>query len=331
MKATLGIDIGKRKHHLALLCGTTRRKKAIANTERGFAELVTWVEKQQDKLGFDELHICMEATGIYYEAVAEYLYHLDRPWKLSVVNPARIASYAKSKLKRSKTDSADAALIALFCQEQAPGPWQPLPVEVKQLQALTRHIETLKQARRDHRNRLESIRDEQVRQSMEALIGAIEEQIAQTEQMIEEHVAAHPSLEEKQRLPCTIPGIGFLTAVHLLAEVPPALWDSCARKVAAFAGLTPRLFESGDSVRRGTRLCKTGSARLRRALYMPAVAALRHNSVLRAFAERLLERGKHKMAAVGAVMRKLAHLAFGVLKHQQAFDPNWTQKTAIPA
>ena len=154
----------------------------------------------------------MEATGVYFEPLAEYLVEVaqTRPWTISVVNPARISAYGKSKLQRGKIDQADAALIAQFCQEQHPDPWQPTPVELKQLQGFTRHLEALKQDRQIQFNRLESIRDVQIAASIEAIISALDEQIAQTNTLIEERVNAHPTLERSQRLLCSIPGIGFI-------------------------------------------------------------------------------------------------------------------------
>ncbi len=329
MKATLGIDIAKQKHQALLLAGDKQRPKVVQNNPDGFAGLVTWIEKQRRKLGFSDLHICMEATGIYFEPMAQYLH--EAGYCVSVVNPARIANFAKSKLQRGKTDEADAALIALFCQEQTPQPWEPAPAHVKQLQTLTRHLEVLKQTRHDQQNRLEAARSEPVRASLEALIKALNEQIAHMEQAIEALLNEHPDLKQGQVLLCSIPGLAWLSAVTLLAEVPPRLWASSARKVAAFAGLTPKPFRSGETVRRATHICKTGSARLRRLLYMPALSAMRYNPVLKRFAEGLLSRGKARKAVVCAVMRKLLHQAFGVLKHGKPFDPNWKQEATTTA
>lgn len=329
MKATLGIDIAKRKHQVALDYQGKSRYKQIANTQTGFIALLGWLEKQQRKLGFHTVHICMEATGTYYEALAAYL--VEAGYLVSVVNPSRIASFAQSKLSRSKTDSADAALIAQFCQEQTPKPWQPLPAEIKRLQALTRHLQVLKQSRQEHQNRLDTAKDSNVRSSFEALIAAIDVQIKQTQDKIKEHVDNNPDLKHRKDLLCTIPGIAMATALHLLAEIPPHIWAANARKMAAFAGLTPKRFTSGDSVKKVTRLCKTGSARLRRGLYMPALSARRFNPVLKHFGDSLAEQGKADMLIIGAIMRKLLHLAFGVIKHDQPFDPMWHKKQCCTA
>ena len=138
---------------------------------------------------------------------------------------------------------------------------------------------------------------------------------------IREHIDRHPGLKEDCELLETIPGIGEKTATTLLAEIEHLRHYKHARQAAAYAGLSPRLRESGTSGKR-SRLSKTGNSRVRKALFMPAISAKQHNPVLRQFSERLARRGKPKMAIIGAVMRKLLHLAFGVLKTRKPFDPN---------
>jgi transposase len=117
------------------------------------------------------------------------------------------------------------------------------------------------------------------------------------------------------------PGFGPLTAAKLLGEILDVKLYESARQLAAFAGLAPRLHESGSSIRRKARLSKVGAPRLRKALYFPAIVAMRHNPHVRAMSERLKERGKCPMQIIGAAMRKLAHLAYGVLKSGKPFDP----------
>lgn len=124
----------------------------------------------------------------------------------------------------------------------------------------------------------------------------------------------------------SIPGVGEATAAALLAEVPDIKEYRNARQVAAFAGLVPRERQSGGSIRGRVRLSKIGNARLRRALYFPAVTALRCSPFFQRWAAGLRQRGKSKMAVIGAVIRKLIHLAYGVLKTGKPFDLEWAQK-----
>jgi transposase len=247
---------------------------------------------------------------------------------VSVVNPAAIKAFAAAQLSRTKTDKVDAELIARFCSTQQPPGWTPPAVEVRELQALVRRLESLQEMRTREANRLQAIITvEAVKSSVEAHVAYLAEQIKQTEALIRQHVGNHPTLKQQCELLSSIPGIGETTAALLLAEVTDITQYRSARQVAAYAGLVPRERHSGSSVRGRTRLSKIGNARLRKALYFPAITALRCSSFFQSWAKGLEERGKCKMSIIGAVMRKLIHLAYGVLKTGQPFDPQWA-KTA---
>jgi transposase len=166
-----------------------------------------------------------------------------------------------------------------------------------------------------------------VRASVEELLAHLSEQIKRTEQLIRDHIGRHPGLKKRRELLDSIPGIGEATAAVLLAEIPDMKQYRSARQVAAFAGLVPRERQSGQLRQGRVRLSKIGNARLRKALYFPAITALRCSPFFQAWAEGLRQRGKSKMAVVGAAMRKLVHLAYGVLKTGKPFDPEWV-KTA---
>ncbi len=220
-------------------------------------------------------------------------------------------------MQRNKTDRLDAQLIASFCQTQEPDQWLPPSVEVKQLQALMRRIEVLEEMRQAEENRLANSVSE-VQPSIGRMIALLTEEIRELERQIKEHIDRHPNLKEQSRLLQTIPGIGSRTAQLLLSEIEFERYRS-ARSVAAQAGVTPRKRQSGTSLKQ-TNLSKLGNARLRKALYFPAIVARQHNEIVKVFAERLKKRGKTPMQIVCAAMRKLLHIAFGVLKHNRAFD-----------
>ena len=176
-------------------------------------------------------------------------------------------------------------------------------------------------------NRLSSgVTVEAVRESVEELIAHLSGQIKRTEPLIRSHIDSHPGLRSQRELLDSIPGVGEATAAVLLAEVPDIKEYRSARQVAAFAGLVPRERQSGSSVRGRVRLSKIGNARLRKALYFPAVTALRCSPFFQQWAEGLRQRGKSKMAVIGAAMRKLVHLAYGVLKTGKPFDPEWAKQ-----
>ena len=245
---------------------------------------------------------------------------------MSVVNPARIKGFAKSELLRTKTDSVDAALIARFCAAIKPSFWKPTPFEVKELQALLRRLESLTQMYQQEENRLETA-TVSVAKLTRAHLEYIKEQQAEIKKMIGDHFDQYPHLKQQRQLLTSIPGIGEQTAAVLLAEVGRIEDYKNARQLAAYAGLTPCERSSGTSVHGKTRLSCTGNVRLRKALYMPAVVAMRCNPLLKAMTERLLGRKKVKMQVIGALMRKLVHLAFGILKSQKPFDPTYLLAT----
>lgn len=310
-KIVLGIDVSKKTLDTALIFDNRTFSKQFQNSSEGFKLLAAWLAS----LHVTEVHACLEATGIYGEAVALFLHESGH--RVSVVNPLRIKGFAQSNMQRNKTDRLDARLIASFCLTQEPDRWLPPSAEVKHLQMLIRRIETLEEMRQAEENRLANAASE-VQSSIERMITLLKDEIIQLEKQIKEHIDRHPNLKEQSRLLQTIPGIGSRTAQLLLAEVEFERYNS-ARAVAAQAGVTPRKKQSGTSLKQ-TSLSKLGNARIRRALYFPAIVARRHNEIVKKFAERLKKKGKAPMQIVCAAMRKLLHIAFGVLKHKCAFD-----------
>lgn len=241
---------------------------------------------------------------------------------VSIVNPARSAAYAKRRLARTKTDTADAALIAHFCRTQHPLHGTPLPAEVRELPARVRRVEMLQEMAQQEVNRWQSgLHSPAVRASMEATLAFLRHEIAPMQRLVQEQVEQSADLQHKQRLLCSIAGVGRWTAARVLAERDAVRTSVSARQLAASAGLTPRERTSGTSVRHQARLAKTGNSRWRRALYLPAIVAMRHNPAVRALTERLRARGKRPMVIVGAAMRTLLHLIYGVLTSDRPCDP----------
>lgn len=312
----LGIDIAKKTFDAALLRNDKLKHKKFLNNTDGFKQLDAWLLKQS-VIG---IHACLEATGSYSEALAVHLYQAGHT--VSLVNPARIKAFGQAELQRNKTDRADATLIARFCSMHRPIAWVPPPPEIRELQALVRHLDDLIGTRTQLANRLsDGPKIQSVLESLRSLIETVDAEMKQIRQKIREHIDGHPTLKEDCDLLETIPGIGERTATVLLAEITHLRHYKHARQAAAYAGLSPRLEDSGTSSKR-SRLSKTGNSRVRKALFMPAINASRYNPLLRQFSERLSRRGKTKMVIIGAVMRKLLHLAFGVLKTRKPFDSN---------
>jgi transposase len=317
----LGIDISKRKFDACLVREAGKlRHKVFPNTPAGFSQRSAWLSKQH----VERVHACLEATGAYGEALATYLHEAMQV--VSVVNPAQVKAYTQSRLSRAKTDKPDSTLIAQFCSERRPPQWQPLPAEIRELQALVRRLDSLLEMRQMEANRLEVAATGAVGESLAGHLSYLDEEVAKTEKLIRSHIGSHPDLSGQRDLLVSIPGIGETTAVKLLAEIMDVTLYASAKQLAAFAGLAPRLHESGSSVMRKAKLSKTGAPRLRKALYFPAIAAIKYNPYVKDLSERLRARGKCPMQVIGAAMRKLIHLAYGVLKSGRPFDPE--MKTA---
>jgi len=317
----LGIDVAKETLDVVLLDGVRLNYDQFLNTQKGHEELEQWLRKQTES----RVHICLEATGQYGDGVAEFFFAHGFP--VSVVNPARIKYYANSKLRRNKTDKADAQLIAEFCIRENPALWTPPPASFKDLQALVRHLEGLQATRLQESNRLQSgVQTSFVVNSLTSICEYLDEQIKQTRKAIQEHIDQYEELKRMQNLIVTIPGIGKLTAAKLLGEIRNIFDYQSARQLAAYAGLTPRNFLSGTSVHKKSRLSKTGNSNIRKALFMPAVVAKNCNPIIHSFCERLSTTGLLPMEVIGAAMRKLLHLVYGVLKTGRPFDPNYLDK-----
>lgn len=312
----LGIDVAKAKLDCALRLPEGKlRHKVVENSTSGFQALSIWLAKQ----GAETVHACMEATGTYWEAVAEYLSGIEGT-TVSVINPAQIKAFGASRMVRTKTDKADAKLIAEFCFERRPELWQaPAPAE-QILRALVLRLDALQAMRTQEGNRLDVARPA-LKESIARHIDWIDREIAHLLQSIRDHIDKDPNLHDKQRLLDSVPGLGERTIAALLAfYASPGRFDN-ARQAAAFAGLDPRQHESGSSVKAAPRMSKIGHSFLRKSLYMPAMVVLYRTNWGKLFRSRLATAGKPPMLIIGAMMRKLLHVAFGVLKSGKPFNP----------
>ena len=313
----LGIDVGKHEMHAVLLQLDRSTSKSVTNSAAGFKQLQTWLRNRKA----ERVHACLEATGGWSEDLALAL--CDAGHVVSLVNPMRIKAFAKSEMLRTKTDRIDATLIARFCRMHAPDPWTPPAPEIRALQGLIRRYQSLVQMRTEEQNRLQApMVSPVVKASIEATLSHLDHEIERVEREIHQLFDRHPPLRRQRELLTSIPGIGETTAARILGEMPNIAEFRNVKAVAAYAGLSPRHYESG-SIRRPSRIAKTGNGNLRTALYFPAISAMRFNPILRRFADRLRERRKSNMVIITAVMRKLLTLAYAVLKSGKLFDPTY--------
>jgi transposase len=323
----LGMDVAKAKLDCCLLldeAGNKRKTKVVANSKAGISGLLEWAAKQGVAGG--ELHVVMEATGIYHEQAALNL--ADAGATVSIVNPAQIKDFGKGLAVRTKTDGVDSHVLARYGALVKPAAWTPPPPEARMLQALLSRRDAIAQDLQRERNRQEKAEatdtPELIQQSLADSIAFLSRQLAQLQNDIDQHIDRHPGLNDDLALLQSIPAVGPQVGSNMLSVLHCHDFGS-AEQLAAYLGLVPIERQSGSSVLGRARLSKAGPARIRAVLYMAAVVATRCNPHVRAVYERLLARGKSKMSALGAAMRKLVHLCFGVLKTRQPYQPNYAK------
>lgn len=318
----LGIDVSKRKLDLALMHAGKVRSKVVANDAEGHRQLEIWLLAQGAVAA--DTRVCLEATGPYSEAIAVFL--SDRGWTVSVVNPAQVKGFAQSQMVRNKTDKADAALLARFCAAIRPAPWSAPSPAYRQLRLKVERRQALQEMYQQECNRLEALRtnDEhlmmaEVQEHIEWLV----KRLARLDDDIDGHIDRHAELKTDADLMKSIPGIGSNTVAKVLAYLGDVRRFRSAKALAAFVGVSPRLRLSGSSVRGRSAISRMGHASMRQALYMPGMVALRHNPILKTFGERLRANGLAPKAVIGAVMRKLVHMIYGVVRSGEPFRADY--------
>jgi transposase len=319
---TIGIDVSKEKLDCAWLREQDKLKtKAVANKLAGWQELLDWSLKNTG-LAIEELHFVMEATGIYHEQLATFL--TDAGAQVSVVNPAQVKFYAQSLGVRSKNDKKDSVVLARYGLKENPKRWQTEAQEIRTLKALLARFDGIEKDLQREKNRQEkaviSLAPDEVINSLSLIIDQLKSEQQRLEKLIEDHINKHDKLRENKALLESIPAVGKVIATRMLMVIGSRQFED-AHQCAAYLGLVPVQHESGSSVKGRARLSKAGNPVIRAKLYMAAVVAIRSNPDIKAQYERLTSKGKSKMSALGAAMRKLVHICFGVLKHQLPYQP----------
>ncbi len=253
--------------------------------------------------------------GVYWEALAEYL--ADKSLTISVINPAQIKAFSMSLLVRSKTDRGDARVISDFCFERKSEAWLALSALEHRLRVLVLRLEFLQKMRTQENNRLH-IEKENVTKSITDHIAWLNHKIELLQGDILLLINGNAEMKHKKKLLENIPRLGVQTAAVLLSfGIHPARFVN-ARQAAAYAGVDHRLNESGSSVKERPQLSKTGHAFLRKSLYMPAMTTLFRTAWGKHFYSRLTAAGKVPKLIIGAMMHKLIHVAFGILKTEKS-------------
>ena len=313
----VGIDVSKNKLDVCVANGDKIKTKALKNTAGGHAELDRWLAQRELSAATP---IVLEATGPYSEAVAIAL--ADAGWAVSVVNPARVTGFAQSELSRNKTDKADAKLLAKFAQRADLDIWLPPSIAIRELRALVDRLQALIDMRQQELNRIEALDQgtpSSVTSMVEEHVAWLNDQIARIQSDIDNHIDGHPELKQDAELMRSIPGVGPRASAQFPAYIGDVRRFRSAKALAAFVGVTPRQKQSGTSINGRTMISRAGHTAARKSLYMPGMVAKRHNPVIIAMTKRLEKKGLAPKAIVGASMRKLVHLIYGVITSGQPF------------
>lgn len=326
-----GIEVSQEELLVALRRGEqTLPLASFPNTAEGHRAVARYLVRKGRRV-----HVCLESTGVYGLDLALWL-HQQKSLAVMVANPRAVRHFAQALMERSKSDPLDARVLLEFAVRMPFQPWQPPSATALHLCALARRLETLTDLLTAEGNRLHAASAAQalpaaIRQDLRRSIAFQQRAVARLTRQALQLIAGDPLFQERFEQLDSIPGIASTSAIALLAELSLLAAGLDVRQWVANAGLDPCEYSSGASVRRKTRISKAGNRHLRRALYMPALVAVRHDPHLRAFYQRLLDRGKSKLQALVAVMRKLLHAIFGLFKHRQFYDGSKLFPVALAA
>jgi transposase len=314
----VGIDVSKLKLDICVVGGGKFKSKVFGNSLDGHTQLKDWLTERNLP---SDTPVVLEATGPYSEEVARAL--VEAGWRVSMVNPARVKGFGASQLTRNKTDKADAKLLAIFAQRSDLQLWIPPSDAIRELHALVERLQALQDMRQQERNRLEALTASsppRVARMVDEHIVWLTSQIQKIQSDIDDHIDRNPDLQRDATLIQSIPGCGKKSIAQFLAYIGDVRRFKSAKALAAFIGVTPQQRQSGTSINGRTMISRAGHAAARRSLYMPGLVAKRHNPVIRMMAQRLQQRGMSPKAIVGASMRRLVHLIYGVIKSGKPFD-----------
>ena len=335
MSNIIGIDVGK----MSLDCAWLRdldqdkpKRKKVENSPQGFKSMLTWAQDVSG-LAASELSFMVEPTGIYHEFLVQFLYQHQAT--IYLVNPSMVRKFAAGMGILSKNDLKDCdsyrslvidadMLTRYGLLNRKLQPYQPEAQEISDLKSLLNRLDTLERDLRRELNRQEKISKSSTihrleKQSMQRTVRYLETEIKRFKKHISQIIESNSSLQKDYELLLTIPGIGARTAWTMLVILRSRRFAS-APEAASYLGLNPIEKQSGTTRYRRPRLSKAGNGRFRQALYFPAMVATRKNPDIKAQYDRLLAADKTKMCALGAAMRKLVHICYGVLKHQRPYE-----------
>ena len=315
----IGIDVSNDTFDATRDTGRQCSRRQFPNTPGGYRQFVRWALS-----GTDAARVGLEATGIYHLQLALALYQ-HPSIELMVVNPRAARRFAEAHMVRAKTDAVDADGLLLFVQRMPFRPWVAPRDEVLQLQSLAHRVAQLDKELTRERSRLHAVRKagphtQAVQQDIQAHIKQLQRRKDTMQARAEAVIQGDEQLAADAHLIDSVPGFAARSTSRVLAELAPLPADMQAPQWVAQAGIDPRPGESGTSVRSARQISKQGNARIRAALFMPTLVAIRHDANVAAYYEHLVVRGKSKMTAITAVMRKLLVAIWGMLHHRQEWN-----------
>jgi transposase len=330
MPKFIGIDVSKASLDCAYLRDLDQNKpkrKKCHNDVRHFASLVAWAEAKSG-LPVKSLAFIVEPTHVYHERLVQFLYNSGAT--VYLVNPGRVRKFAEGIGILSKNDLVDAELLVRYgLMARKLIAYTPVAQEISDLRSLLNRLDVLERNLRSELNRQEKVGKTVVfhrleQQSIARAVKRLKAEIEAFKQAIHQCIISTPSLQQRFDLLTSIPGVGAKTAWVMIVILGSRTFRS-APEVASFLGLNPIEKRSGNSEYRRPRLSKAGSGRYRQALYFPALVATRVNPDIKALYERLLVADKTKMCALGAAMRKLVHICYGVVHSQTSYQARTVQ------
>ncbi len=320
MKEQFGIDVSKGTLDVCYLKDIqtlSYKRKTFENNAKGHKALALWL-KTASSQEFLNIRVTLEATGVYHLNLARYLQ--ARQVFVSVINPLHAHHYAKGLGMNAKTDRLDSLMLARYGWERTPEEWKPAPEQLLELKALNIRLDAVEKDIRREQNRLESAEfadhSKAVIRLIKTSIRSLEKQAEKLVALLEDIISSQPDLKKNRELLQSIKGVGEVTSRYLVAEIYEGRFHS-AYQCAAYLGLIPVTEQSGKILK--TRLSKRGNRKIKAKLYMAAISAKQYNPVLKKHYDNLIARGKCKMSALCAVMRRLVQICFGVIKHQKEF------------
>jgi transposase len=304
-------------------------QRVFNNNASGHKALIAWLHKRKARV-----RVSLEATGIYSLDLAMALDRADGI-EVAVLNPKLVHRFAQT-LRRSKTDSADAQALAEYSRRMPFTPWCAPSLSSLQLRTISRHLlgltaEYTRQNNRLHAAEKSAATPRCVVNDLKRSMASLERRILRFRREARELVRSDETIRKRFELLIGIPGIAEISAVQLLGELSSLSPEMSVRQWVAHSGLDPVHQVSGTSVHKPSRMSRAGNRYLRRALYMPALVAVRVDPHLKAFYETLLSRHKAKLQAIIAVARKLLHAIYGMLRSETPYDGSKLFPALLPA